>query len=61
MNMEDVGDGGFDTERIIPHVTWLPKQQAHRTQLLPSYVQVRHKSALACSTNRGILMRTESG
>lgn len=40
MNMEDVGEGGFEAERIIHHVTWLPKQQAflvaikYRAQLL---------------------------
>lgn len=28
INMEDMGEGGFDAERITHHVTWLLKQQA---------------------------------
>lgn len=38
--MEDVGEGGLDTERIIHHVTWSLKQQALS----------RHKQTARCHT-----------
>lgn len=65
--MKDMDEDGFDTERIICHVTWSPKQQAflvavntkHSTL---SYLQVRHMlETFGCSMQWGILMKTESG
>ena len=45
IDTEDIGEGGFDTERTICHVTWLPEQQAflvaiNTKQLLQSCVQL---------------------
>ena len=45
--MKDVDEGGFDTERIIYHVTWSPKQQAFLVAINTkhstlSYMHVSH-------------------
>ena len=66
IDMEDMGEGGFDTERTICHVTWLPKQQAFLVAINTKhssfnhvYNSDTHLRAFASSVNLGVLIRTE--
>lgn len=61
--MEDVGEGGLDTERIIHHVTWSLKQQVLSGRKHKQHVVIhacQTLECLACSMHEGTLMRTES-
>ena len=45
INIEDIGEGGFDTKRTIHHVTWLPEQQAFVVA-----INTKHSSFNMCTT-----------
>lgn len=66
IDMEDLGEGGFDTERTIRHVVWLPEQHAFSVAMNMKhssfnhvYNSDTHLRAFASSANLGMLMRTE--
>lgn len=41
--MKDVGEGGFETESVIYHVTWLPKQQEFLVTINTEHNSFNHK------------------
>lgn len=63
--MEDMGEGGFDTERItcdtVAKTASILSGLTHQPEPLNHiYRPDTHLRASACSTNQGIQMRTEN-